>query len=1472
MRDSTEEIKKDLLLKKSLHLIKTLQEKVKESDQQTKGDIAIVATACRFPGGVKDAEGFWDFLQHGKDGIIEVPVDRWDSRKYYDQDHDSKGTYYVNKGGFLTEDIRKFDPKVFGISPREAQEMDPQQRLLLEMCWEAAENAGFPLGKTEGSNTGVFIGMTGSEYSLIQRLSEDIGPYTATGSAVNIASGRISHIFGFHGPAITLDTACSSSLVAVHLACQSILNGDCDCAFAGGVNVMLSPGNFVVLSKMNALSEDGTCKVFDADANGYVRSEGGGIIVLKKLSKAEKDKDSILAVIKGSAVNQDGFTSGLTVPNGLAQQKLLAKALKNAGVQSEQIDYIEAHGTGTKLGDPIELQALGRVFSEKRKTPLVVGAVKSNVGHLEAAAGMAGLIKVIMMLKHKKIPGNLHLKKPNPRVDLNQLKIIVPTEVMDWKCTEHRRLAGISSFGFSGTNAHIILEEAAESTGQIFQTETEQTVHILALSACDDVSLALAIEQMKKFLSSTSNGAADICYTQNGFRKHFNKRAAFFGRNKEELLIKLTEWKQGSIESNDADGKVAFIFSDVHKSCIFSLKQVKKSQPAFFDCCEQMEGEFNEKEWSIFALQYGIACLLEKWGINGNAVAGQKNGEIAAFYLSEMIDMDIVKGRIEHPEKKMTVNVHNLKRRVAAGSLEGEAIEGNSYIWSKNKESNTNVMEYLYGQGYTTFIEIGRGSSEKLHEKQDVCIFTLDLERDISEGLAKLVIQLYEAGFDIDWNQYYKGCQGSKCSIPNYPFHKKTYWMEFNKEDKSKTPKLSEGLDLKVIASPLDQRQFEICLSTENLPELKDNDNILHVGYYQELLCRAMKILCQTVCYQVEDMNFYQALYFKGSAPKKVYLVFEPEVNKYYKFKVYTQNEKNYEWYMHVDGKVKPLVRETKIADNLSQYDKCREEPEEVIEEEQFYEKIYAHGFKMGASVKWIDKVWYRKDQLIARLKTEKERDIVRHQIKLHPGILDTCAQLFLISGREYIKDDDMFMICHISQYSHVNLRETNETYVYMKIQNTDMEKQTIECDYELFDKNRKQISRANGVRVKIIDRAKSEKLKKEARENQGLEETKGNQDFAKDIMKLDTEERLKKLVNYLLAAVGKLLNIPVEEINVKDSMLNMGMDSLVGLELKKQMEVDTGIQVPMEQILQGPSIEEFSATILHLIEDAGENSFESISFQRQYDLNPDRWIQHSKEKKDVKFRLFCIPYGIKGASLFADWDKNMPLDVEVCPIQFPGKENRISEMPISDMDEAVEALEQVLSTQMDKPFAFYGHSVGALIAYRIAARLQEKNCEEMKYLFVGAFSSPNIVPNPVYEKVMKAFRNFGFETLPEIDQLVNVDPELNKEYESYITKEFNITVNDEVRDLVKPVGFSDFRLVHTYNYDLTEEKLHIPIAAFHGNKDDFVTEEEIIKWSELTDRSFQHYVFPGDHFFIHKEQSQDELLAIILKNILTCV
>ncbi|HNB69700.1 MAG TPA: type I polyketide synthase [Acidobacteriota bacterium] len=631
--------------------------------------IAIIGIGCRFPG-ANSPEAFWQLLCDGVDMVREVPAERRGKSGFYPTDPSQ--TYW---GSFL-DDIDLFDYGFFGISRREAEHMDPQQRLLLEVTWEALDDAGLAPQRFSGSKVGVFVGLGIGDYGRIQVGSPQCRtPYTAVGSSLSIVSNRISYVFNFLGPSLSIDTACSSSLVAVHTACQSLRQGESVLAIAGGVNLLLSPEVTENLMASSFLSPDGRCWTFDARANGYVRGEGAGLVVLKPLSKAIADNDSIYAVIRGSAVNQDGRSNGLTAPNQHAQEAVLQEAYTRATVSPGQVQYIEAHGTGTALGDPIEVKALGKVLSQDR-TPdskCAIGSVKTNIGHLEPAAGIAGLIKVALALKNRTLPPSLHFDEPNPYIPFHRLPLYVQNQMSPWPRTDGPMLAGVSSFGFGGTNAHAVLEGIPPILNLQDQAESRvQPTYLLPLSARTPEALVSLAERFQTYLASISSQQLfDVCRTASLRRDHYEYRLAVVGATCEELIEKLGVFLAGEISNGLAVGrkipgqspKVAFVFSGQGNQWAGMGADLIEYSPPFRkvlkQCDEYLQGYggwsvFEELQAhaahsrlnrtdiaqpAIFSLQVALAAFWKQLGIVPDAVVGHSMGEVAAAQVAGVLTL-----------------------------------------------------------------------------------------------------------------------------------------------------------------------------------------------------------------------------------------------------------------------------------------------------------------------------------------------------------------------------------------------------------------------------------------------------------------------------------------------------------------------------------------------------------------------------------------------------------------------------------------------------------------------------------------------------------------------------------------------------------------------------------------------------------------------------------------------------------------
>ncbi len=685
------------LVKQALMAVEQMKARLAAAERKQQEPIAIVGIGCRFPGQASSPDAFWQLLAAGGSGVTRIPAGRWDVDAYFDPNPDAPGKTYSQYGAFLDE-IDRFDAAFFNVLPVEANSMDPQQRMLLEVSWEALEHAGLAGEGLKGSRTGVFAGVCGSDYMMVtlgNRGAQHVDAFSGTGSASSIATGRLSYFYDFHGPNFPVDTACSSSLVALHLAVQSLRSQECDLALAAGVSAMISPELYVYFSKMRALSVGPACRTFDAQADGYVRGEGCGVMVLKRLSDAEAAGDRVIAVVLGTAMNHDGRTGGLTAPNGPAQQSVIRAALANAGVAPEDVTYVETHGTGTPLGDPIEAQALAAAYrSQAADNKLYLGSVKTNIGHLEGAAGVAGAIKAALMLHHRELVPHLHFNQPNPYIPWSEIPLEVVTARQPWPAGRPL-LAGLSSFGFSGTNVHVILgapaAEPRPATSEaearpLSQAEAQPLTvgaprYLLPLSARTATALkSLAGRYAEHLRQHPGQALSDVCHTAAVGRAHFPHRLAVVGVSPVEMAARLEAFQLGhelptGLAAHQvrpqAPARVVFQFSGQGAQYPGMGRRIYEQEAVFretLDQCDQLlrphlglsivavmlgqelalEGASGpialNETWltqpALFVFEYALARLWQSWGVEPAAVTGHSIGEYAAACLAEVFSLE----------------------------------------------------------------------------------------------------------------------------------------------------------------------------------------------------------------------------------------------------------------------------------------------------------------------------------------------------------------------------------------------------------------------------------------------------------------------------------------------------------------------------------------------------------------------------------------------------------------------------------------------------------------------------------------------------------------------------------------------------------------------------------------------------------------------------------------------------------------
>ncbi|MBO9998158.1 MAG: polyketide synthase dehydratase domain-containing protein [Cyanobacteria bacterium SID2] len=1163
----------------------TLQEmrtRIDSLERSKTEPIAIVGMGCRFPGGVTDPESFWELLHQGKNAVGEIPERR---RELLDRSEPS----YPKRGGFLDR-IDEFDPEFFGISPREAATMDPQQRLLLEVSWEALENAGIAPSRLMGSQTGVFLGISLNEFLKSSLFGDDtaIDIYSATGNALSIAAGRIAHWLGFQGPALAVDTACSSSLVAVHLACQSLRLGECRMAISAGIYLILAPQTTLAMAKLNALSADGYCKTFDASADGYGRGEGCGAIALKRLSDAQADGDRILAVIRGSAVNHDGRSSGLTVPNGTAQQAVIRSALQNARVHPQNIQYVETHGTGTPLGDPIEVRSLSTVLGENRSTsqPFAIGSVKTNIGHLEAAAGIAGLMKVVLAMQQGEIPPHLHLQQLNDRIDRSH--ITIPTERTPWQVnSDGTRLAGISAFGFSGTNAHAILEAAPERSISPKSTRSHQ---ILCLSAKSERALQQRIEALAGYLRDRHpplppllrGDLADICVTENAGRSHFSHRFAVLVSTRSQLQAML-DAPQESIATSDTAStpqqKIAFYCpSTVDRTPTIdpllydSAPEFKRAIDACANCLDAenaalllsvCQGEKRENlPVSIeMACQVAFVQLWRSWGIEPTVTVGDGIGERVAAWVSGNLSLQDLFAQISADCDKPGLSESSIASLREAGCD----------------------------------VAIAMGTLESSATSNLVWLPSIDPRRSNWEVLLESLRQLYLRGVDICWHAVEAGQQRISIALPTYPFQRQSYDIAIPNSSQNAPSQPSETLLGHRLASPLSAIQFEANWHLDRLPLVRDHrlqgQPIANLVMYLEMLQAGAIATWNRPIRQWNGLRVPHPLAFSSDLCHRVQLILTPQTTDRSEFQIFSQPphaSESTSWVPHITGDVQfALSPEFSQASSL-EIDSLKRELTDCWDAETFYRQVRSHGADLGPSCQVLETVWRKDGEALGQLALSKLTMSSDYHLPLQE--LDACFQLFAACIPPDLTDTYIILSLQQLELDEID-RENPPKWVYAKIQTPvtdwhDLDRvATLSADIVLLNDRGQCVMKATQLQLRRWDSTAARSRSKLASKGT-LSTSETIESRSIDVPNLSKfaegseSEQLEIVQRYLIATLAKLLRLPEDKLKGQEHLAEM-VDSLIAFELQGKIETDFQVRLPIENFLGRSTIAQLASTLL---------------------------------------------------------------------------------------------------------------------------------------------------------------------------------------------------------------------------------------------------------------------------------------------------
>lgn len=767
-------------LQKAALAIKELRSKLAAVEGMQREPIAIVGMGCRFPQ-ADGLDAYWRLLSEGRDAIREVPPERWDLEHYFDVNPNAPGKISTRYGGFL-DHVDRFDAAFFGISPREAEHLDPQQRLLLEVAWHALEDAGQAPSALRGTRTGVFVGITQMDYGVMQLggAAEHIQAYTGTGNGLCFAAGRLAYVLGVHGPALSIDTACSSSMVALHQAVTALRNGECDVALVAGAQLNLTPPMQVFLSKTQSFAPDGRCRTFDEAANGFVLGEGIGVLVLRRLSDARARGDQIRAVIRASGVNHDGPASGLTVPNEGAQEALLRWVHERAGLTAADIDYVEAHGTATALGDPVEVGALRAVFGLRApEQALMLGSVKTNFGHLNAAAGIAGLIKVVLMLEYEQVAPNLHFKQASSRAPWDGFTVRVPTTLLAWPRQARTRRAGVSSFGLSGTNTHTVLEEApVAAPPAAARPGSERPLHLLCLSARSAPALR-ALAQSYLACAALDDGArlADLCFSANTGRSHFIYRLALQAATSEQMRARLEDYLGSGAGAGQVPkggvAPLALLFAP--HACVASVRALAETQPQVAATLARCAAAYRasgapaplfasdqqqqQDDAAVLSCQFALAELWRDWGVQPGAVAGSGIGALTALCVAGALDLE-----------------------QAFAALAGQAVDAGVPDMAVYSDVDGALWPFVPTPGYRFHrvappARAARALADaRFHSVLE--IGGLPAATLLWPVLIDTLATLYRDGAQVAWQRYDAGYGRSRLRLPAYPFQRQRFWLD----------------------------------------------------------------------------------------------------------------------------------------------------------------------------------------------------------------------------------------------------------------------------------------------------------------------------------------------------------------------------------------------------------------------------------------------------------------------------------------------------------------------------------------------------------------------------------------------------------------------------------------------------------------------------------------------------------------------
>ncbi len=1167
---------------------------------------------------------------------------------------------------------------------------------------------------------------------------------------------------------------------------------------------------------------------------------------------------------------------------------------------------------------------------------------------------MAGLIKMILCIQHKEILPNIRLNNLNPKIRLGSIPALISDRVRPWNPPGRKPcMAGISAFGFSGTNAHIILSEAppAKTSGVSASPDDscpEIPLFILALSAKSDSALDRLVRAYATHLKEhPEQNLGDICHTANACRAHFTCRAAFIARNSDDMRNRLDMFLSEKAEKHHifrgkfTEGKpprVAFLFSGNSDNIRGTAAELYETLPFFrslLESCDELvrasyaggsvlkwlisesesgpgvspelvEGNTDIiKKFSLFSMEYAFSRLWESWGIRPLAVFGDRTGNYAAASAAGVMSP-------ETAVKYMAGDYGNIVEkhfrtpvcRFISGAgkpVRKEDLMKPTY-WRQFSDSPLNFEKGIVSlceQGCRFFVETGPTDLHFpiLNQEQDIHYLSYARSHGLWETLLGNLALLYCSGFRIQWQEFdrnftRRNFTRQKVVLPVYPFEKRRYWVALQQITEN-APESESGTRKHAKTDPLegnridsfsgrDGFEYQYRLSTDTLPELKDTHNIVHVGCYHEMLCRAVEKSFPATSFIVRETEFLIALLIPDAVMKTVCLILNPGRGRDAEFQFYSKDGNKQQWSLHVKGTLelneKPGFDENQSADKKSPafFDTIKERCPKNSPGRDFYRMMEKRGIHLGHSVQWVEEIWYKEGEALARFRipTYKEKKQIG-SLSMHPGILDACAQIFHAALSEDIAPDMRYMVSKWQDFifdpAGTDAGRDDELWCHIILHENPGPAGSVRGAFSLYDKNGRFVAMTRESQMKGLSDDRIETLRQAG--ESGQREVK--KELLEKFQQSSSAQKRAILTDYFQKTMAEILDMPVSELDVKESLMNLGMDSLVGVKFMAAVLDELSIEIPLEDLIQGPGISELADNTLSLSENDSfqepDNRFSlpgNDGFQEPDELpcvhkdGNESWFACRKKNPDAKVRLFCFPYGMKGASMYRGWQEKLPDHIEICPVQLPGRENRFEEMPCTDMEEMTDMLEKALMPELDRPYAFYGHSGGAIFAFRLVVRLWKNAGIRPAHLFAGGFSSP-VIPNPFLYKKIAEFNLAGFQGIPDPDELNESNADLiydilgERGFEAFMTRNINVMRR----------GIATLKMLENYfSHKKTEPPFDTPVTTFHGKDDPLVSAKDMEAWEPLTTGPFRFHVLPGDHLFLHEDQSLERLLELIVE------